>query len=356
MERVRKKYEDIFKEKGFEPLLLKPSQDEPDEKTILDDEEKAIAQAIGVELKPCQYDVAVISPSFKFETVTVNALGKVINTEQKQAIYYVEFLGKTPGEPAELGIEMVAIPGGTFNMGSPKNEPNRSHHESPQHTVTVQPFFMSKYPITQAQWRFVAQLPQINREISSEPSRFKGDTLPVEQVSWYNAVEFCHRLSKYTGRPYTLPTEAEWEYACRAGTTTPFYFGKTITGDLANYDATSNYLNEPKGQYKERTNPVGQFPPNAFGLYDMHGNVWEWCLDDWHNNYKGAPTDGSAWLDNNDNLYQKQGSAVLRGGSWDDLPEGCRSASRLSLNRAVRDLILYSFGFRVVCAFGRILQ
>ncbi|MHC5719615.1 MAG: formylglycine-generating enzyme family protein, partial [Nostoc sp.] len=167
---------------------------------------------------------------------------------------------------------------------------------------------------------------------------FKGEQRPVEQVSWYDAVEFCDRLSDHTKRQrqYRLPSEAEWEYACRAGTTTPFHFGETITSELANYDATSTYGRGVEGTYRKETTPVGSFnAANAFGLYDMHGNVWEWCLDDWHNNYERAPTDGSPWFDNkNDNLYQKQGNAVLRGGSWLYYPRDCRSASRyVILNR-----------------------
>ena len=215
---------------------------------------------------------------------------------------------------------MVYIPGGNFIMGSPSGKGRDS--EKPQHQVAVQSFFMAKYPITQRQWRKVAALPKINRELQTEPSNFKGNSLPVERVSWYDAVEFCARLSKYTGKKYRLPSEAEWEYACRAGTNTSFHFGETITDKLANYDGNHTYASEPKGEYRERTTPVGQYPPNAFGLYDMHGNVWEWCLDDWHSNYEGAPTDGSAWFGGeDDNLSQKQARAVLRGGSWDYNPE-----------------------------------
>ncbi|WP_088242864.1 formylglycine-generating enzyme family protein [Calothrix rhizosoleniae] len=354
---LEEKYEDLLRKEGFEPLLLKPSLDELEGESILDDEQKQIAQAMGVKFKPFEFDVAVISPTFEFETVTVNARGEEINTEQHQAIYYVEFLGETPGEPAELSIEMVAIPGGTFAMGSPENDPQRYKTESPQHPVTVQPFFMGKYPVTQAQWRFVAQLTQVNQEIYSEPSNFQGDNLPVEQVSWYDAVEFCSRLSQYTGRPYTLPTEAEWEYACRADTTTPFHFGETITGDLANYRASRTYASEAKGEDRNQTTPVGQFTPNAFGLYDMHGNVWEWCLDDWHNSYENAPTDDTAWFDSeDDNLSQKRGNAVLRGGSWFNLPKLCRSVYRYADVRAERDFINSDIGFRVVCAVGRILK
>ncbi|MFN6211932.1 MAG: formylglycine-generating enzyme family protein [Microcystis sp.] len=207
---------------------------------------------------------------------------------------------------------------------------------------------MGKYPITQAQWKAVASLPKIERDLSLNPSNFSGNNRPVEKVSWYDAVEFCQRLSKATGRDYRLPSEAQWEYACRGGTTTPFYFGETITPDLANYDGNYIYAQGPKGIYRQETTPVGKFPPNAFGLYDMHGNVQEWCADAWHNNYKDAPTDGSVWIENGNH-------SPLRGGSWDLSPSYCRSASR----------IYYSFGrdrdhgssngFRVVCGAGRTL-
>ncbi|MEL7245229.1 MAG: formylglycine-generating enzyme family protein [Cyanobacteria bacterium J06573_2] len=375
---LEEKYLDALQEEGLTPLLVKPSPDDNSESELTDseltEEEKQIAASTGVKLKSFEYEVAVISPSFEFETVTVDNRGETINTEQHRAIYYVECLGENPGEAAELKLEMVAIPGGTFEMGSPEDEPQRRDDESPQHNVTVPPFFMSKYLVTQAQWRFVAQLDKINRELKPEPSEFKGDDLPVEKVNWYDAVEFCDRLSKFTGRTYSLPSEAQWEYACRAGTTTPqrgsnvapggnphnradspFHFGETISGDLANYNASETYANEPKGEYRGKTTPVGQFPPNAFGLYDMHGNVWEWCLDDYHDNYEGAPTDGSAWFDEeNDNLSQKQGEPVLRGGSWPFNPLLCRSASRYyDVTRAyVSNLI----GFRVVCAVGRGLK
>jgi formylglycine-generating enzyme required for sulfatase activity len=204
---------------------------------------------------------------------------------------------------------MVAIPGGTFLMGSPESEPERSDRESPQHTVTIQPFFMGKFPVTQAQWQVVASLPKVNIDLKSDPSYFKGANRPVEQVFRDNAVEFCRRLSKATGREYRLPSEAEWEYACRAGTTTPFHFGETITTDLANYDGDSTYGSGSKGQSREQTTDVGSFPANAFGLHDMHGNLLEWCQDTWHKNYNGAPTDGSAWVDENAN------ERILRGGA-----------------------------------------
>jgi formylglycine-generating enzyme required for sulfatase activity len=282
----------------------------------------------------------------------------VINEVQKTAQYYVEDLGNG------ITLDMVLIPGGSFMMGSPEDELERSEDESPQHLVNILYFCMGKYPVTQAQWKAVAALPQVNKELEADPSRFKGDQRPVECVSWYDAVEFCDRLSDQTKRQYRLSSEAEWEYACRAGTTSPFHFGETITTDVANYRGTDDKENKwsgsygrgLKGIYRKETTPVGSFnAANAFGLYDMHGNVWEWCLDDWHDNYEGASTDGSAWFDNNnDNLYQKQGSAVLRGGCWIDTPENCRSAYRLNFGNT-RDNRRNGIGFRVVCAAGRIL-
>jgi formylglycine-generating enzyme required for sulfatase activity len=241
-------------------------------------------------------------------------------------------------------LEMAAIPGGTFIMGSPPEELGHRDNESPQHQVTVQPFFMGKYQVTQAQWRFVAQLAQVNRELEQDPSNFKGDNRPVEQVSWYDAVEFCDRLSNHTKEQYRLPSEAEWEYTCRAGTTTPFYCGETISTDLANYDGNYTYGGGAKGVYRKETTEVGRFGvANNFGLYDMHGNVWEWCQDDWHNDYEGAPTDGSAWLNNEEDNNGK----LLRGGSWYYYPEPCRSASR---NYDLLDYYTYYIGFRVVCS------
>jgi hypothetical protein len=169
--------------------------------------------------------------SFELETVTVNHHGEIIKRETKQAQYFTETLQTlSPSGKGVWDLDMVVIPGGTFMMGSSEGEGRDS--EKPQHEVTVQPFFMGKYPVTQAQWQAVASLPQVNRELKPDPSRFKGENRPVERVSWYDAKEFCDRLSRYTGKPYRLPSEAEWEYACRAGTTTPFHFGETITSWL----------------------------------------------------------------------------------------------------------------------------
>jgi len=198
-------------------------------------------------------------------------------------------------------LDMVEIPAGKFLMGSPPEEEGRYDDEGPQHEVTLKAFLMSRTPITQAQWRAVAGFPKVNRDLDPDPSYFKGDNLPVEQVDWREAMEFCARLSQHSGKNYTLPSEAQWEYACRAGTTTRFSQGDTITTNEANFDGA--YVPVDSDQevydYRAETTPVGMFAPNAWGLCDMHGNVWEWCLDDWHSNYEGAPTDGTAWMEGN---------------------------------------------------------
>ncbi len=282
---------------------------------------------------------------FTFEVVTVNRRGEIIKKEPKQAQYFTE-LGNG------INLEMVAIPGGTFLMGSPEGE--GYDDEKPQHEVTVEPFFIGKYPVTQVQWRAVAALPRVDRDLKPDPSYFKGDNRPVEYISWFDAVEFCARLSKVTGKDYRLPSEAEWEYACRAGTTTPFHFGETITTELANYCGTDEKIGEtlyqgyygegPLGIYRRETTPVGLFPANPFGLHDMHGNLWEWCIDHWHENYEEAPTNGNAWIVNNEN--DNRIGRLLRGGSWYYNPEYCRSANR---NRNSPDNDDYDIGFRVVC-------
>jgi formylglycine-generating enzyme required for sulfatase activity len=237
-----------------------------------------------------------------------------------------------PNQNENLGngvvLEMVAIPGGKFFMGSPEGEGN--DREKPQHQVTVSPFYMGKYPVTQAQWERVAFLPKVNINLHPKPSCFKGANLPVERVSWHDAQEFCARLSKTTGKLYRLPSEAEWEYACRANTTTRYYFGDTITTDLVNHN----------GKYGQTTD-VGKFPPNAFGLYDMHGNVWEWCEDGWHENYINAPI----WPNNSNPWISKNNKRLLRGGSWNFSLVACRSAYRDGYEPDIR---YNNGGFRLV--------
>ncbi len=236
-------------------------------------------------------------------------------------------------------LEMVAIPEGTFLMGLPDGEGN--DYERPQHQVKVPGFYMGKYVVTNAQWKAVMGTDPVSRY----DAKFAGSNQPVIGVSWNDAQEFCQKLSGLSGRKYRLPTEAEWEYACRAGTTTPFYFGENINTEQVNYDGNYPYKNTAKGEYRGKTTEVGRFPANRFGLYDMHGNVWEWCEDEWHNNYNGAPTDGSAWVNKNEN--RSQSVRLLRGGSWYTIADYCRSAYR---GRYDADDRYYKFGFRVVCS------
>ncbi|MCG9884215.1 MAG: formylglycine-generating enzyme family protein [Cyanobacteria bacterium] len=257
--------------------------------------------------------------------------------------------------PHGVTLEMVLIPGGTFLMGAPEEEPDSSDNERPQHWVTVPEFLMGKYPITQAQWRAIAALPRVNIELNPNPSRFTedaegdlADNRPVEQISWYEASEACDRLAQATSRLYGLPSEAQWEYACRAGTTTAFYFGETLSPDLANYDGNFTYADGPKGIYRERTTSVGVFYANAWGLYDMHGNVWEWCADTWHSNYENAPTDGSAWI-----TMSTKDKRLLRSGSWYYYPKFCRSAARSYDVPSDQNL---TFGLRLCCSIASTSQ
>ncbi|MDJ0517902.1 MAG: bifunctional serine/threonine-protein kinase/formylglycine-generating enzyme family protein [Trichodesmium sp. MO_231.B1] len=267
--------------------------------------------------------------TFTFEVVTVNNSGKIIKRTQRNGRQKIEYLGNG------IKLEMVYIPGGSFLIGSAKNEARRTDKESFQYQVTLQPFCMSKYPITQDQYLVI---------MGENPSYFKGGNRPVERVTWHNATEFCQRLSEKTRKIYRLPSQSQWEYACRAGTTTPFYFGETITSELANYNGNYTYGNAPQGKYREHTTDVGSFPPNAFGLYDMHGNVDEWCQDIWHNSYEGVPTDGSAWESGGNSELR-----VLCGGSWNDYPWWCRSADRDWDNT---NICINNVGFRVICLFG----
>ncbi len=229
---------------------------------------------------------------------------------------------------AKVTMKLALIPAGEFAMGSPDSEMYRIKGEGPQHKVTIsKPFYMGVYEVTQEQYEAV---------IGKNPSNFKGATNPVEQVSWDEAAEFCKKLSTKTGKTVLLPTEAQWELACRAGTSTPFNTGQTIGADQANYAALFTYGNGVKGENRKRTIPVGSFKPNGFGLYDMHGNVAEWCRD-WYRTYSDkkeadptGPTSGAR--------------RVLRGGGWNALPWDCRSAYRLI---ALDDRNRH-FGFRVV--------
>jgi formylglycine-generating enzyme required for sulfatase activity len=251
------------------------------------------------------------------------------------------------GYREELGegvaLTMVKIPAGNFLMGSPGDEPERSDDEGPQHEVTLGAFFMAQTPITQAQWRALAGWQKVDRDLDSDPSYFKGANRPVEQVSWFDALEFCRRLNQRTGQRYGLPSEAQWEYACRAGSITPFHCGAMLTTELANYDGNYCYGNGPKGSYRKQTIDVASFPANGWGLHDMHGHVWEWCEDHWHDSYNFAPGGDHPWLIP---AAAADEPRLLRGGSWLDFPRFCRSAYR---DHYRPDFAFDFVGFRVVC-------
>jgi len=252
--------------------------------------------------------------------------------------------------PASGGF--VLINGGTFTMGSPKNEQERNDNEGPQHQVTVSSFNMGKYEVTQKEYQEV---------MGANPSYFKGDNLPVEQVSWFDAIEYCNRRSQKEGlilvyvvngtnvvwnqnaNGYRLPTEAEWEYACRAGTTTPFNTGKNITTSQANYNGNYPYKKNAKGTYFDKPTPVGSFYPNNWGLYDMHGNVWEWCWDWYADYHRGAQTDP---LGASSEFYR-----VDRGGGWGNNAHHLRSAYRNGITSSNRHNDL---GFRLVRPCSRL--
>ena len=270
---------------------------------------------------------AIALKSFEFEVLTVDGKGDITNRQSLSAKYFAEDLGNG------VSLEMIEIPEGDFLMGSPPDEKGREENESPQHKVTLKPFFMGKFAVTQAQYQAI---------MGKNPSVFKRNKHPVESVNWNDATEFCQKLTEKTGKTYRLPSEAEWEYACRSGTSTPLHFGETISTNLANYNGNSTYAGGPRGQYRNQTTEVGTFSPNAFGLYDMHGNVWEWCEDALHKSYNNAPNDGRAWIENSDNRFR-----VLRGGSWYSEPAECRSANRYSF--FFTSYFNY-FGFRVVCS------
>ena len=317
-------------------------------------------QAIGIAaLAAAGAGAAIAAPSIRrllsrpalrtiaFETATVDAKGVRNPPEEHTASLFTEGLG------LGAGLEMVSIPGGSFTMGSPVDELERQANEGPQHHVTLAPFFMSASPITQAQWAaaVLAHPNPIRRNLDPDPSFFKGIDLPVESITWDHAQEFCLRLAELTERAYRLPSEAEWEYACRAGTISPFHFGPTITPELANYCGVGGavcgesdgksiasdvygetryrsgaYGQGPVGVFRGKTTRPGTFPRSSFGLYDMHGNVWEYCLDRWSANYAEAPLDGTANLSGPSDAQR-----ILRGGSWSHNPAICRSAYRDSI-------------------------
>ena len=270
----------------------------------------------------------------------------------------------------ELGgaerLTMVRIPGGSFLMGSAEQEPGRHANEGPLHTVSLAEFLIGQTPITQAQWRAVARWQERpgerwGRELNPKPAKFQGeearllagagemntDERPVERVSWEDAIEFCSRLSQRTKRNYTLPSEAQWEYACRAGTASPYALGSAITPELANLRLGAGLVDDPLPAEGQQTTSARRHPANAWGLHAMHGNVREWCRDHWHDSYHGAPNDDTPWID-----AQAPSTAdrVVRGGAWSDPPSDARSACRYRL--PPQTLKSASVGLRVVCLPG----
>ncbi|MBX7222891.1 MAG: SUMF1/EgtB/PvdO family nonheme iron enzyme [Blastocatellia bacterium] len=277
--------------------------------------------------------------TYEFESVTMDPRGKIVTRKRRRAKSFVEGLGNG------VALEMVEIPSGTFLMGMPEEiaqeiqagtgrreieisvSTNWIRCGTPQNWVNLPKFFIGKHEITQAQWEAV---------MGTNPSMFKDEDLPVEHVSWLDAVEFCRRLSEQTGRCYELPTEAEWEYACRTGTSSMFALGEMVLPDSGTGTTTES---NPKSVIND-TAPVGSLGlANAFGLYDLHGNVWEWCQDGWHETYHGLPLDGTPWLEGGD-----QTKKVVRGGSWTMNGHVCRTALRNGLRPSVKIL---SLGFRV---------
>ncbi len=278
--------------------------------------------------------------TIKFTTVTLNNRGKIERKSSTTAQGYQEDLGNG------LFLKMVKIPAGSFLMGQskaerqelmeqmgPENHKKYYANELPQHQVTLKEFYMGQTEVTQAQYLAV---------MGDNLSKFQGKDLPVDNISWEQAQEFCEKLSNLTGRKYTLPSESQWEYACRAGTTTPFYLGSSIAPDFANFDGSTPYGNVSKGVNRQKTTKVASFPPNGFGLYDLSGNVWEWCLDTWHETYQGAPTDGNAWIGGGG----KEDERVLRGGAWTFYAWDARSGFRYSW---MTDSLKPDAGLRVVC-------
>ncbi len=290
---------------------------------------------------------------FEFETVKVNYQGEITHKHRKHAKYFTQDLGNN------VNLDLIYIPNGTFSIGTENEEIEKLcrqfnseefRRESPCHEVKISSFFMSKYPITQLQWKTIALKDdlKVKIDLNSTPSHFKNnDNLPVENIKWYEAQEFCDRLSKLNSHKYRLPYEAEWEYVCRGSdnqqlnnnerSKPPFSFGETISTDLVNYQGITVYKDEKQGHFRNKTIPVNTFKPNDFGLYDLHGNVWEWCQDNWQNDYASI----------NDQNIGNANLSPLRGGSYSSEAIYCRCSFRDMLKKDSRKK---NVGFRVVLA------
>ena len=266
-----------------------------------------------------------------FEVVTLNNKAEEIHREFQNFNYLSEVI-------EDQEIRMMIIPAGEYGMGTSKKG-HRS--EQPHHLVKVSAFLMSQFPITRTQWKVVSNYPKVNRSLKKIPCGGAVKS-PVVNVSWHDTVEFCDRLSLKTGCMYRLPTEAEWEYACKGGSNTQFHFGEAISSQYVNYNSSSSYRSESPSIYRKKISTINEFKfPNKFGLFDMHGNVWEWCLDHWHDDYQSAPSEASPWINTHTTSLR-----ILRGGSWNCEAYLCRSTSRFSNNES--DNLSNDIGFRIV--------
>jgi formylglycine-generating enzyme required for sulfatase activity len=283
---------------------------------------------------------------YTYTSVTVDEFGQIRHQGQMSTQAYEDIRLETPEGPVTLTL--VTVSGGTFLFGFPPTELGYEASQPSQTIATVDSFWMSVYPITQRQWQAVAQLPEVSLPLAPKPAYFKGDgDCPVEQVTWAEAVEFCDRLSRFVDAEapsFRLPNEAEWEYACRANTTTPFHTGATLTTDLANYNGTQPYRQEPVGEWRGTTVAVVSLGyANGFGLYDMHGNVLEWCAP-W-TGMEAATLDSLGGSQSPADAERSDGWKVVRGGSWQSPPQHCRSAYRTGLVSQTRRR---DVGFRIV--------
>lgn len=324
------------------------------EQDVLNDERPASQPSISARLKPLADKSAlsqrknrvILIGAILMAVVLIVTVGLIVRRGRQPANAKTVAQSEMKSFSENLNgvaLEMVAIPGGTYVMGSPTFESGRTDAEGPQHGVTLKDFYMGKYEVTQAQWKAV---------MGNNPSAFQSDDRPVDHVSWKDAEEFCKKLSQMAGREYRLPSEAEWEYACRAGTTDAYAGDLDSMGWYSNnsglqYIKADEIMKRDQSEYIKRiaenqnqTHPVGRKQPNGFGLYDMYGNVAEWCEDALHDSYNGAPTDGTAWLSGGD-----QGFRIKRGGSWASTSKTSRSASRAAANLDDRSS---TSGFRVV--------
>lgn len=291
----------------------------------------------GIKKRPQKLELKIVE--YDYKTISNDAcliLGKTSSSPTRSHHARAKYI--TLNLAKDITLDLIGVPGGKFLMGSPDKELEREKEESPQHRVSIRPFLFGKYPVTQAQWHAV---------MGTNPAKFADPDVakskkPIERVSWFDSILFCEKLSQKIGREFRLPTESEWEYACRGKTTGPFHYGLTIGTGLANYNGEDAYGSGFEGENRAITTDVDSFSPNVFGLYDLHGNVAEWCADSWHDNYNDAPTDGTAWTSKN-----PKDARVLRGGSWLHLPGSCRSAQRIKSDPKIKS---DAFGFRIAAS------